>query len=66
MTIGKKLGIAVAKGDGIGPEIMTAVINIFQAAKVPLDYRFVDMGKDVYLQGQSNGMVNSFFLIQDS
>jgi isocitrate dehydrogenase len=28
--------VAVAKGDGIGPEIMEAVINVFNAAKVPL------------------------------
>ena len=28
--------IAVAKGDGIGPEIMEAVIAIFDAAKVPM------------------------------
>lgn len=27
--------IAVAKGDGIGPEIMDAVLNIFKAADVP-------------------------------
>jgi len=26
--------IAVAKGDGIGPEIMEAVLKIFEAAKV--------------------------------
>ena len=36
--------IAVAKGDGIGPEIMDAVLSIFNAAKVPLEYEFVDMG----------------------
>jgi isocitrate dehydrogenase len=36
--------IAVAKGDGIGPEIMDAVLHIFDAAKVPLQYEFVDMG----------------------
>jgi len=36
--------IAVAKGDGIGPEIMDAVIDVFNAAKVPLEYDFVDMG----------------------
>ena len=35
--------IAVAKGDGIGPEIMEAVLNIFKANQVPLDYQFVDM-----------------------
>jgi len=30
--------VAVAKGDGIGPEIMDAVLKIFDAAKVPLEY----------------------------
>jgi len=48
--------IAVAKGDGIGPEIMEAVIGIFNAAKLPLEYQFVDMGKWVFDKGFSNGM----------
>src|SRR5882757_363085 len=48
--------IAVAKGDGIGPEIMDAVLKIFAANKVPLEYEFVDMGKWVFDKGQSNGM----------
>jgi len=48
--------IAVAKGDGIGPEIMQAVLNIFNAAKVPLEYEFVEMGKWVFDKGYSNGM----------
>ena len=48
--------IAVAKGDGIGPEIMEAVLKIFNANKVPLEYEFVDMGKWVFDKGFSNGM----------
>jgi isocitrate dehydrogenase len=40
--------IAVAKGDGIGPEIMDAVLGIFNAAKVPLEYVVVEMGKWVF------------------
>jgi isocitrate dehydrogenase len=48
--------IAVAKGDGIGPEIMDAVLKIFDAAAVSLEYQFVDMGKWVFDQGHSNGM----------
>ncbi|NNV56506.1 NADP-dependent isocitrate dehydrogenase [Limnovirga soli] len=48
--------IAVAKGDGIGPEIMDAVLNIFNAAHVPIEYQFVDMGKWVFDKGYSNGM----------
>ena len=50
--------IAVAKGDGIGPEIMDAVLSIFNAAKVPLAYEMVDMGKWVFDKGFSNGMTS--------
>lgn len=48
--------IAVAKGDGIGPEIMDAVLHIFNAAEVPMEYKVVDMGKWVFDKGFSNGM----------
>jgi isocitrate dehydrogenase len=48
--------IAVAKGDGIGPEIMSAVLKIFDAAKLPLEYEYVEMGKWVFDKGYSNGM----------
>ncbi len=50
------LQIAVAKGDGIGPEIMDAVLHIFKAANVPLEYEVVEMGKWVFDKGFSNGM----------
>lgn len=48
--------IAVAKGDGIGPEIMEAVLSIFKAAEAPLKYEFVEMGKWVFDKGYGNGM----------
>jgi isocitrate dehydrogenase len=48
--------IAVAKGDGIGPEIMDAVLKIFDSGKVPLEYEIVEMGKWVFDKGFSNGM----------
>jgi len=48
--------IAVAKGDGIGPEIMDAVLNIFSAAQVPLQYEFIEMGKTYFEQGHGTGM----------
>src|SRR6478736_3059124 len=48
--------IAVAKGDGIGPEIMEAVLKIFNANNVPIEYEYVDMGKWVFDKGFSNGM----------
>lgn len=48
--------ISVAKGDGIGPEIMDAVLKIFDATQIPLSYDFVEMGKDYFLKGYSSGM----------
>lgn len=51
-----KLAIAVARGDGIGAEIMGACIKVFEAARVPLIYNYIDMGKQVYLEGNSDGM----------
>jgi len=48
--------IAVAKGDGIGPEIMDSVLAIFKAAAVPLDYEFVEMGKEIFEAGHNSGM----------
>jgi isocitrate dehydrogenase len=48
--------IAVAKGDGIGPEIMDAVLKIFYEAKVPLEYVTVEMGKWVFDKGFNTGM----------
>jgi isocitrate dehydrogenase len=50
------MNIAVANGDGIGPEIMEAVLKIFNANKTPLEYTLVEMGKWVFDKGFSNGM----------
>ncbi|AYL96048.1 NADP-dependent isocitrate dehydrogenase [Mucilaginibacter celer] len=51
-----KTKIAVANGDGIGPEIMSAVLNIFEACNVQLEYEFVEMGKSYFDAGHSTGM----------
>ncbi|PQJ09110.1 isocitrate dehydrogenase [Flavipsychrobacter stenotrophus] len=48
--------IAVAKGDGIGPEIMDATLSSIRATGAPLDFELVDMGKTWYEQGHSSGM----------
>lgn len=53
-----KIKISVAKGDGIGPEIMDAVLSVFDAARVPLEYEFVSMGKGVYDLGYTTGMTD--------
>jgi len=48
--------IAVAKGDGVGPEIMDAVIHILEKAKCPFHFSFIEMGKTWYEKGHSTGM----------
>lgn len=48
--------VAVAEGDGIGPEIMRAVQSILTAAEVPLDWKPVEIGQKAYQQGHSSGI----------
>src|SRR3954468_15835429 len=52
----KNITVSVAKGDGIGPEIMDAVLQVFDAAGVQLGYEFIEMGKAYFEQGFSTGM----------
>ena len=52
----EKYSIAVANGDGIGAEIMDAVLKIFNTAGVPLEYHKIEMGKAIYEAGHSTGM----------
>lgn len=48
--------IAIAEGDGIGPEIMQATLHILEAAKAPLDYKRCEIGEKVYLRGFAEGI----------
>ncbi|MFA5420088.1 MAG: NADP-dependent isocitrate dehydrogenase [Bacteroidales bacterium] len=48
--------ITVARGDGIGPEIMDATLKILNAAGAGLDYDFIEIGEKVYLAGQQSGI----------
>jgi isocitrate dehydrogenase len=48
--------ITVAYGDGIGPEIMTATLNIIKAAGARIDIEPVEVGERVYLRGISAGI----------
>ncbi len=51
-----KRKITVAYGDGIGPEIMKATIDILEAAGAQLEYDVIEIGEQVYLKGISSGM----------
>ena len=55
-TEAPRVELAVAPGDGIGPEIMDAVLQVFAAAGAPIQPRFVEMGRGVYDRGLTNGM----------
>lgn len=50
--------VTVAYGDGIGPEIMEAVLAILKAAGARLTYEVVEVGKKVYESGVSSGITD--------
>jgi isocitrate dehydrogenase len=52
----KKIPITVAEGDGIGPEIMSAVLEILKAAQTPIEITKVEIGEKIYLKGHSAGI----------
>ncbi|MBC8111706.1 MAG: NADP-dependent isocitrate dehydrogenase [Verrucomicrobia bacterium] len=55
----EKRKITVAYGDGIGPEIMKAVIGILDVAGADLAYEVIEIGEKVYLRGVSAGIEDS-------
>ena len=48
--------VTIARGDGIGPEIMDAVLRILAAAEVPLTYDEIELGEKVFEEGHSAGI----------
>ncbi|MFZ5976910.1 MAG: NADP-dependent isocitrate dehydrogenase [Hydrotalea flava] len=48
--------ITVAKGDGIGPEIMDATLEIILAAGAKIDIEEIEVGEKVYLAGNTSGI----------
>lgn len=48
--------ITVAKGDGIGPEIMDATIEIILAAGARIEIEEIEVGERVYLAGNTSGI----------
>ena len=55
-----RVRIALAAGDGIGPEIMQATLDLFQAAGVQkrADFIPVEMGASVFAKGNTRGMTD--------
>ena len=50
--------VAVAKGDGIGPEIMEATLRIVNASGAQLEYEEIEVGEAVYLSGNTSGITD--------
>lgn len=50
--------ITVAKGDGIGPEIMEATLEIILAAGAKLEIDEIEVGEKVYLAGNTSGIAS--------
>ena len=51
-----KIPIAIAYGDGIGPEIMGATLHVLKEAGAPLEYHEIAIGEKVYLKGIPTGI----------
>jgi isocitrate dehydrogenase len=49
-------GVTVARGDGIGPEIMDATLSVLEAAGAALRYEHITIGKQQFEQGHSSGI----------
>jgi isocitrate dehydrogenase len=52
----QKIPITVARGDGIGPEIMDATLRVLDAAGAQIAPEFIDVGEKVYLSGNTAGI----------
>lgn len=51
--------ITIAKGDGIGPEIMDATLEIILSAGAKIEIEEIEVGEKVYLSGNTSGIANS-------
>src|SRR5919202_998386 len=53
--------ITIARGDGIGPEIMEATLRILEGAGARLDIEEIEIGEKVYLAGNPAGVAPEAF-----
>lgn len=52
----RKAPITIARGDGIGPEIMDATLHILKEGGAELELHEVEIGEKVYLRGERAGI----------
>jgi isocitrate dehydrogenase len=48
--------VTIARGDGIGPDIIDATVRVLDAAGAGLSYDLIDVGEQVYRQGHTSGI----------
>ena len=53
---GTKVPITICYGDGIGPEIMEAVLRILDAVGAAIEPQEIQIGEKVYLEGHTSGI----------
>jgi isocitrate dehydrogenase len=58
LTTRDKTRITVAYGDGIGPEIMKATLQVLETAGAMLEYDVIEIGEGVYKKGITSGIPN--------
>ena len=51
--------ITISKGDGIGPEIMNATLDIILAAGAQIKIEEIEVGEQVYLAGNTSGITQA-------
>lgn len=51
-----KIPVAIAYGDGIGPEIMKATLHVLKEAGAALDYQVIEIGEKCYFSGHNTGI----------
>ena len=51
-----KTPVTVAYGDGIGPEIMNATLQILERPGAALEIETIEIGEKVYLRGNTAGI----------
>ena len=61
----QKIPIAIAKGDGIGPEIMAATLKILTAAGAQITPKYIEIGEKVYLQGYTSGITQNTWMFYE-
>lgn len=52
----ENIKITVAKGDGIGPEIMDVTLDLIRATGAPIEFEEIEVGEKVYLSGELSGI----------